>query len=180
MFVPRVALPPVPEFARVAPVVLTSVLSRMLGDSSALTRVLDEGFRAMERNQPSLAEFVSNELAQVEGPRLSAIAYFLSVLVHQSFDEAFGARVGCVPASDLAQVVDSLVTDGELRTQGDTVTYSEDAIALGQPALVALLRSEIDRVLDEAPDESRTREVDTLYEMLLVELLALTGAIAPS
>lgn len=181
MFVQPVALPPVPEFARVAPAVLTKVLSRMLGgDSAALTLALDDGFRAMEQHQPSLAEFVSNELSQVDGQRLSAVAYFLSVLVHQAFGEAFGERVGRVEPNDLAQTVDRLVTDGQLRTQGDTVTYSEDAIALGQPALVSLLRSEIDRVLDEAPDESRTPDVDALYEMLLVELLALTNAVAPN
>jgi hypothetical protein len=181
MFVQPVALPPVPAFARIAPSVLTQVLSRMLGDPDALVSVLDDGFRAMESRQPSLAEFVSNELAQVEGPRLSAVAYFLAVLVHQAFDEAFGARVGRVQASDVAQTVDRLVTDGQLRTQGsEAVTYSEDAIALGQPALVSLLRSEIDRALEEAPDEARTPSIDALYEMLLVELLALTSAVAPS
>ncbi len=180
MFVQSVALSPVPEFARVPPAVLTHVLSRMLGEPDALVHMLDDGFRRMERSQPSLAEFVSNELSQVDGPRISAVAYFLAVLVHQAFEEAFGQRLGRVQLSDLTQAVDRLVTDGQLRTQGgDTITYSEDAIAIGQPALVALLRSEIDRALDEAPEEARTLSVDALYEMLLVQLLALTSAVAP-
>jgi hypothetical protein len=180
MFVQPVALQPVPAFARVAPAVLTQVLSRLLAEPDALTDTLDDGFRHMEARQPSLAEFVSNELAAIEGPRLSAVAYFLAVLVHQAFEEAFGARVGRVQLSDLTQTVDNLVTDGQLRTQGgDTITYSEDAIALGQPALVTLLRSELDRVLEEAPQEAKSLSIDALYEMLLVELLALTNAVAP-
>jgi hypothetical protein len=181
MFVQPVALPPVPDFARVAPAVLTRVLSRMLGDPSALTALLDDGFRDMEARQPHLAEYVSNELALAEGPRISAIAYFLSVLLHQTFDEAFGSRVGRVQQVDLEQTVDRLVTDGELRTRStDRVSYSEDAIALGQPALVSVLRSELDRALEDAPEESKSPSIDTLYEMLLVELLALTNAVAPS
>lgn len=180
MFVQAVALPPVPEFARVAPAVLTSVLSRMLGDPDSLTALLDDGFRRMERTQPALAEYVSNELAVVEAPRLSAVAYFLAVLVHQAFDEAFGERVGRVQPVDVHQTLDRLATDGVLRMQGsERITYSEDAIALGQPAVVSLLRAELDRIVEEAPDEARSVGIDALYEMLLVELLALTHAVAP-
>jgi hypothetical protein len=180
MFVQAVALPPVPAFARVAPAVLTSVLSRMLGDPDRFTKVLDDGFRRMECAQPVLAEYVSNELSLVEAPRLSAAAYFLAVLVHQAFEEAFGDRVGCVQESDMRQTLDRLVTDGVLRMQSaDRVSYSEDAIALGQPAVVSLLRSELDRIVEESPDEARAVGIDTLYEMLLVQLLALTHAVAP-
>jgi hypothetical protein len=181
MFVQPVALEPIPEYARVAPAVLTHVLKGMLGDAGTLTTALDDGFRVMERRQPCLAEFIAGELAAIEGQRISAVGYFLAVLIYRSFEEAFGDRLGSVQSGDVLQTVDRLLTDGELRSRdtGDRPSYSEDAIALGQPALISLLRSEIDRVLDEAPDTQSDR-IDTLYEMLLVELLALTRVVAQS
>lgn len=179
MFVQRVALEAIPPYAQVAPSVLTSVLSRMLGDPEALTLALDDGFRAMESRQPCLAEFVSGELALIEGPKLSAVGYFLAVLVYLAFEEAFGDRLGRVQNADVMQTLDQLLTDGELRTRDvERVSYSEDAIALGQPALIALLRSEVDRALEAAPEDAVTERVDALYEMLLVELLALTRVVA--
>ena len=178
MFVQSVALEAIPEYARVAPTVLTSVLSRMLADPDALTLALDDGFRAMESRQPCLAEFVSGELAVIDGPKISAVGYFLAVLVYLAFEEAFGDRLGRVQNNDVLQTLDRLVTDGELRSQStDGASYSEDAIALGQPALIALLRSEVDRALEDAPNTASER-IDALYEMLLVELLALTRVVA--
>ncbi len=181
MFVQPVALLPMPEYARVAPPVLTSVLTRMLADPEALTAALDDGFRTMEQRQPELAEFMSAELSLVDGPRPQALAYFLSVLVYLAFEEAFGARLSTVCRVDITQTQDSLVTDGELRSGGAAgASYSEDAIAMGQPALIQLLRSEVDRAVEEAPEEVAWQRMDAIYETLLVELLALTHAVVPN
>jgi hypothetical protein len=181
MFVQPVALPPMPEYARVAPPVLTSVLKRMLADPQALTCALDDGFRAMERRQPELAEFVAGELSQVDGPRPQALAYFLAVLVYLAFEEAFDARLSVVASLEIAHTLDRLVTDGELRSGGAAgASYSEDAIAMGQPALIALLRSEVDRAIEESPQDLGWQHMDAIYETLLVELLVLTQAVAPN
>jgi len=180
MFVERVALDSVPAYARIAPSVLTAVLTRMVGQPQALARVLDAGFREMEQRQPCLAKYVSEEVAGLPGPRVQALAYFLSVLVFRAFEEAFGARLGAVNTNDLMHMLDRLIADGELRSGGAAgPSYSEDAIAVGQPALVGLLRTEVDRAVEDDPD-APWEALDAFYESLLVMVLVLTQSVAPT
>jgi hypothetical protein len=179
MFVERVALDPVPEHARIAPNVLHVVLANMLQGRVALARVLDAGFREMEHRQPCLADFMANEVAELPGPRVQGLAYFLAILVFRAFEEAFGARLSNVRMPDVTRMLDRLITDSELRSEGaGGVSYSEDAIAVGQPALVGLLRSEVDRAVLEHP-EAPWEALDGFYESLLVMVLVLTQAVTP-
>ena len=179
MFVERVALDAVPAYAQVAPAVLSAVLKQMLGRPEALSRALDAGFREMESRQPCLAKFISGDVAELPGPRVQALAYFLAVLVFRVFEEAFGARLGTVRMPDVTHMLDRLIADGELRSGGAAgSSYSEDAIAIGQPALVGLLRSEIDRAVHDEP-EAPWEALDAFYESLLVMVLVLTQSVAP-
>jgi hypothetical protein len=179
MFVERVALDAVPSYAQVAPAALTAVLKQMLGRPEALPRALDAGFREMESRQPCLAKFISGDVAELPGPRVQAVAYFLAVLVFRVFEEAFGARLGTVRMPDVTHMLDRLIADGELRSGGAAgPSYSEDAIAIGQPALVGLLRSEIDRAVHDDP-EAPWEALDAFYESLLVMVLVLTQSVAP-
>ena len=59
------------------------------------------------------------------------------------------------------------------------MSYSEDAIAVGQPALIGLLRTEVDRAVQEQPD-APWEALDPFYESLLVMVLVLTHAVAPA
>jgi hypothetical protein len=178
MFVERVALDAVPSYARVAPAALHAVLKQMLGHPAALARELDAGFREMESRQPCLAKFISGDVAELPGPGVQALAYFLSVLVFRVFEEAFGARLGTVRTPDLTHMLARLIADGELRSGGAAgPSYSEDAIAVGQPALVGLLRNEIDRAVREDPD-APWEALDAFYESLLVMVLVLTQSVA--
>jgi hypothetical protein len=180
MFVQSVALPAVPEYARVSSDVLTSVLSRMLGEPARLTFALDAGFREMEREQPALATFVADEIAEISDPCLSALAYFLGVVLYLAFRDAFPGRLTAVQTREIKQMLDRLVTDGELRESGAAGrTYSEDAIAQTQPVLAALLRSEVERALEEAPPGASFHQMDEVYEALLVQLLVLSYAVGP-
>jgi hypothetical protein len=179
MFVERVALDPTPASARIEPTVLTAVLSLMLGDPGELARTLDAGFRDMEGRQPNLARFIASEITQLPGPRVQALGYFLAVLIFRAFEEAFGTRLGCVPTHDMTHMLERLIADGELRSGGAAgSSYSEDAIAIGQPALVGLLRSEVDRAVAEDPN-APWEALDGFYESLLVMVLVLTQAVAP-
>lgn len=178
MFVQPVALPPIPSHARVAQGAITQVLERMSGGHAALQETLDGGFRRMEIQHPALAEFVAEELSLLEGSAPQTLGYFLFVVVYLAFHQEFGTRLGRVSASDLEVTRARLLTDGELRdagTAGDS--YSEDLVAVGQPALVRLLRTEIDRALSEAPGGAEWREAEPPYEGLLVEILVLTQAV---
>lgn len=179
MFVERVALQAVPEYARIPPDAVDAVLSRLLYEGGGLERALRSGYRGMEDRQPVLADYVASELAELAVPRVQNLAYFLSIFVYCTFEDSFGARVARVHLSDINRTLARLVADGELRSEWVRgTTYSEDAIAIGQPALVCRLRAEIDRVVNDEP-EVAGEELDHFYESLLVMVLVLTHAVSP-
>jgi hypothetical protein len=179
MFVERVALNAVPAYARIAASVLSSVLGQLANGSSALRNELDAGFRELENRQPCLAEFMAGEVAQLPNAGVQGLAYFLTVLVFRAFEESFGVRVSVVQLADVTHMLARLAADGELRAGGAAGgSYSEDAIAVGQPALVGLLRREVDRAVAEDP-QAPWEALDTFYESLLVMVLVLTHAVEP-
>jgi hypothetical protein len=182
VFVERVAFESVPAYARIDPDLLVEVRTRLLTSSSALATTLDAAFRGLERRQPAIASFIAHELAAIDDPGVQGVAYFMAMLIVQAFEEAFGRRLACVELADLHAALERLIADGELR--GASVPgpfYSEDAVALGQPAIVSLLRKEFDAALELVPSGSSaaSASLDSFYETLLVLTLTLTHAVAP-
>lgn len=188
MFVENVAFEPVPDYARVTSDVLREVRSRLLREPS-LAAALDAAFVAIERRQPAIASFIAHDLAGIDAPAAQGVAYFLSMLVVLSFEESFGRRLGCVEIADLSESLDQLLTDGELRASGNAGRfYTEDALALGQPAILKLLRAEIDVAMGRLPRNAEsereaaelTKQLETFYQTLLVLVVTLTHAVAPA
>jgi len=180
MFVQQVALGRMPAHALVEQAAIATVLKRMAGDGPTLQRELDQGFRRMELRQPDLAAFLVDELSHVTEPAVQTLSYFLFVVIFEAFEEAFGARVGVIPDAELQQLARRLLTDGELRSSGQLGdSYSEDLVAMGQPALVHLIRQEVHRVIDEVRERPDWQEAEPLYEAILLEILALSHAVAP-
>ena len=177
MFVERVALDAVPGYARITQAAVDSALSRIAHAGEGHERTLRAGFRDMEQRQPALAAYVAHELSELQLPEIQAEAYFLSVLVFRVFDEAFGARLSRVQLTDINRTLARLVADSELRAEHvGGATYSEDAIAVGQPALLCCLRAQIDRAVNGTP-ELAWESLDGFYESLLVMILVLTQAV---
>lgn len=166
------ALPLVPSYAVVSEDAVRAVL-RSLTEGQAITTRLDGAFAQLEREQPALEAYLTSELDAIDEPSAQAFAYFLLLTVFMAFRRDFGARLSTVTSQDLALVVDRLVVDSEVRTQAyGADSYSEDRIAIGQPALMHLVRSEMQRGV---AGESAA----ALLQTLLVEIVALTAAVAP-
>lgn len=177
MIVQPVALPQVPAHAVVDQTIVNTILDRITLDITALRRGLDHGFHEIERTHPELAEFLASEIAQLDSAAGQSLAYFLSVLVYLSFREAFGTSLAIVSGDDVKRHHENLVTDGTLRHAGvSRGTYSEDQITLGQPALVRMIRREIDRAASE--DGIPWSALDPLFEALLVEVMLLSEAVS--
>jgi hypothetical protein len=179
MFVEPVALDVVPAYARIAQSVVDIVLKRIGRRASDVDKTLAGSFRQMERRQPALAAFVAYELSELSSQPLQSVAYRLSMVVFAAFEEAFGPRVGRVELGDINRALSRLVADSELRSEwvpGNT--YSEDAIAVGQPALVACLRAEVERGVSSQPD-LQWDNLDRFYESLLAIVVVMTNAVVP-
>jgi len=179
MFVEPVALAHVPMHARVLPAVVDSVSERVFRRAAERDGTLTNHFRLMEQRQPALAAFVAYELSELDSQQLQAVAYRLCAFVFGAFEEAFGGRLGCIELADINRSLSRLVADSELRStwvRGNS--YSEDAIALGQPALISRLRAEVERCVAAAPALDWDA-LDRFYESLLAMVLVLTQAVAP-
>jgi len=178
MFVERVALDAVPGYARIAQGPVDAVLSRLLRAEHGQVRTLRAAYLEMEQRQPRLAAYVAHELSELQLPEVQTAAYFLSVLVYRAFEEAFGARLSRIELPDINRALARLVADSELRAEHVRgKTYSEDAIAVGQPALLCCVRAQIDRAVQSQPDLA-WESLDLFYESLLVMVLVLTQAVA--
>jgi hypothetical protein len=172
MLITRGALEPGPGYAVVPEHVVTAVL-RELGGDDGLRGRLDRAFRRLESEQPALAGFLSTELAHLDTPSAQTAAYFLFLTVCTAFRDTFGQRLAAVAERDLDGALQSLLADGEVRSQMCPArSYSQDVLAQWQPALMRLVHAEI--------DESRgAAEVDTVLQVLLVLIVTLTRAVAP-
>jgi hypothetical protein len=176
MIVQPVALSQVPAHAVVEQQTVTTILDRITRDITSLRRGLDSGFHDIERTHPELAEFLAAEIAELDSAAGQSLAYFLSVLVYLSFREAFGSRLASISSDDVKRLHEQLIADGTLRHSGISEgTYSEDHITIGQPALVRMVRREIDRASSE--DGIPWSALDPLFEALLVEVLLLSEAV---
>jgi hypothetical protein len=182
VFVERVAFESFPPYARIDPEVLGEVRARLLRESSDLGKTLAAAFRALERRQPAIANFIAHDLASIDDPGVQGVAYFMAMLVVLTFEESFGRRLAGVELGDLDAALELLIADGELRAaSAPGAFYSEDAVAIGQPAVVKLLRAEFDAALELVPSSETAiaASLDHFYETLLVLTLALTHAVAP-
>lgn len=180
MLVQRVAIEAVPPYAVVDEDTVVQVVQRVTHDDDAVP-VLEAAFDRLERRQPVLAGWLAEELGHANEVGAQTLTYFLFLIVFMSFDEAFGGRLAEVRRDDLAFTFDRLATDGELRdatTPGES--YSEDAVSMSQPALMTLIHGEVDRALAAAGEAGRSLDVDPIVQALLIEVLALSAAVAPS
>jgi hypothetical protein len=171
MLIQAGALSPVPRWAAVPERAVAEALRRLTGEAGMQPR-LDAAFRRLESEQPELAAFVAGELAELEQPQAQALGYFLFMLVYLAFEEAFGRRLRALEGDELEQALAQLLADGEVRGAACRFgSYSEDAIALAQPALMTLLRGEVEDAARQQTD------VDAIMQAALVQILALSGAV---
>lgn len=169
MLIGHGALEPAPRHAEVPEHVVLTVL-RELGDEDGLRARLDREFHRLEAEQPTLADLLSSELTGVEDAGAQALAYYLFLVVTAAFRDAFGARLALVSDLDLDQAIETLLADGEVRSRTCIAgSYSQDVVALWQPALMRLVQAELDAAHD-AP-------VDAVLQILLVLVVALTRAV---
>lgn len=164
------ALEAAPSYATVPEHVVLRVVRGLAADDDARPR-LDRVFRKLESEQPVIAEFLASELAAFEDASTQAIGYFLFLSACASFSEAFGPRLGEVAESDLDRALETLLADGEVRSQRCLAgSFSQDVVARWQPALMALVQ-------DQIADSGDAPEVDTVLQVLLVLVVALTRAV---
>lgn len=187
MLIAEGALERVPAYAVVPEHVVDAVMRELRGGAGQRGG-LDRAFRALELEQPALAAFLAEELADLQSPAAQALAFYLFLAAGSAFRSAFGARLHAISERDLDGALDLLLADGEVRSQTCPAgSFSQDRVACLQPALMDALLEELEighaalaKSGSGAGPDAPESEVDPILQVLLVQIVALTRAVAPA
>lgn len=175
----RSAIRPIPPYARVPARVVASVAARFAAGDERARLCLDEGFARFEAEQPALAEYLATTLAPPLDETALALGYFLCVCVFLAFDDMKGAELSVVEADAVRAAEESLCVDEDLRRNDPLEALeSEDIVAIDQPDLVGFVHTHLDATLEGHADSIDVDDVGLVYRTVLVEILALSYAVA--
>lgn len=178
-FLQRAALRPVPPYAVVDENALAQLEQTLDEDDDKLQDTLDRAFRELDRLQPDLALYLTEELSRATDDVAQSLGYFLMVTVFMAFREAFPTRLAQVDADALEAALASLAADEALRADDpNEVLESDDVLAMGQPALIEFIQSHVQEALEVSPDDTNLDDLDNVYRAVLVEVIALTHAVS--
>ncbi len=179
MILRKAALRPVPPHALVDTHVLEQLETSLDIGGDSLQDVLDRSFTELDRRQGPLAEWLADILARTRDELVQSLGYFLTVTVYMAFREAFPTRLTEVDPSALDIARATLSADEELRAADPTeVLDSDDVIALTQPALIHYIQHHVDEALEQGEGELNLDELERIYRAILVEIIALSHAVA--
>ncbi len=179
MFVRKAALRPVPKFAIVDEHVIEGVESSLDEEDEVLQEALDRGYAELDRRQGAISAWMAEELSGTKDELVQSLGYFLVVTVYLAFREAFPTRLQEVGEDDLRMADATLEADEELRADDPTeILDSDDVVAISQPALISFVQHHVHEALDQSEGEIDLEQLDRIYRALLVEIIALSHAVA--
>lgn len=180
MWVKTAAIRPVPPYALV-PEGAVHAAERWLGDPDDEQDTHHaEAVRRFEERQPELAAKLGDRITRTRDDVALTLGFFLTVAVWLAFDRTFGERLAPVTEMEFDAVDEALTLDESLRGQDAMEPVnSDDVVAMEQPHLLELIAAHIDTALELHAAEVDVDAVDRIYRLVLVELLALSYAVAP-
>jgi hypothetical protein len=180
MWVRSAALRPVPAFALVSQEALEAV-EAWLGDDEATTeRCLNEIFEQLELCQPVLAEKLGQAFANNPDEVAMALGYFLGLTIYKAFEDTFSGTLEPISALALQSVEEALTLDEQLRGADPIEAVdSDDVIAMEQPHILGYIHEHVESALEVHADDADVDAVHAIYRTILVEVLALSYAVAP-
>jgi hypothetical protein len=138
------------------------------------------GFERLKTQQPALTEYLARKFADSLDDTALALGHMLAVAVFVGFEGFAGSALRKLSVDAVAAADQALTTDEELRRSDPRDTLdSEDIVAMDQPALVAFVNEHIGRVLDQNAEDVDVDDVALVFRAILVEIVALSHAIAP-
>lgn len=140
---------------------------------------LDDAFDRFEREQPCLAAHIGDVLGEPLDETALALGYFLALAIWLAFDRAHGNQVEQVEAESIAATQALLELDEELRRVDATESLdTDDVIGMEQPELMEFVHEHVNATLEANSPEIDVDDVDTIYRVVLVEILALSYAVS--
>lgn len=180
MWVRSAAIRPVPLYAQLSESALSRVEDHLSGDEETTERRLNEMFEAFEQEQPELSDHIGVVLSRSYDELAVALGYFLCLAVWQAFRAEFLGKLRAIDTTAIRSVEEALALDEQLRGEDPLEALdSDDVIAMEQPHVLSFVHEHIDAALEVHATSVDVDDVHTIYKLLLVEVLALSYAVAP-
>ncbi len=168
-----------PSYARVPSHALEHVRRQLVLEGDEAHDRLDEAFEDFEEEQPILASLVGQILSRPLSEPAMALGFFLSVSIWLAFDHTHGSAVQCVGAEELYSTQELVSLDESLRVgESQEPLETADVISMEQPALVEFVHEHMEATLDMRDTDITASELSLIYRTVLVEILALSYAVA--
>jgi hypothetical protein len=174
------AIRPVPAFARIPRYALDRVRADLLAEGRKAHDSLDEAFEDFERSQPVVSAYVRQILGRPLGEATLALGFFLSLAVWMAFEKCYGHALQSVNAQEFSSTSQLVRLDENLRQGEPTESLeTDDVISMEQPALVEFVHEHMDATLNLRSADVDADELQLIYRMVLIEMLALSYAVQP-
>src|SRR5690606_16703473 len=129
-------------------------------EEEKLQERLDTGYRDLDRRQPTLSGWLSDELSTANDETVQSLGYFLIICVYLSFREAFPKRLREIEEGALRMAIDTLSVDEELRANDPLEPFeSDDVIAMGQPSLISFVQHHVQEALEQSEGDINLDEL---------------------
>ncbi len=157
---------------------LEAVRLGLAEDEDEAREQLDAAFDRFEREQPCLSAHIGDVLGEPLDETALALGYFLVLAVWLAFDRAHGEQIEQVSAESIAATQTLLTLDEELRRTDPTESLdTDDVIGTEQPDLVDFVHEHMNATLEANAAHIDVDDVDAIYRVVLVEILALSYAV---
>jgi len=180
VWVRSAAIRPIPPYAELSEEALTAVEDWFADEDEQAEERFNTAFERFERAQPELAAQISETLNRTSDEVAVALGYFLSLVIWLGFDHAFGPKLSRLTRTEIDGVAESLDLDEQLRGEDPAEAVdSDDVVAMEQPHVLQFVHEHVDAALESHGEQADVDAVHEVYRMLLVEVLALSYAVAP-
>ncbi len=167
-----------PGYAKVPAAALDSVRLNLAEDEDEARTQLDEAFDRFERQQPALAAHIGDVLSEPLDETALALGYFLALAIWLAFEQAHEHQLEQVSAESIAATQELLALDEELRRADPLESLdTDDIIAMEQPHLLDFVYEHVNATLEANAPHIDVDDVDVIYRVILVEILALSYAV---
>jgi hypothetical protein len=180
MWVRRSAIRPVPRHARLPESSIRSMEANFSAADGRAQQLARASYERLTAQQPALTAYLARKLSASLDDTALALGHMLALAVYVGFESFAGSALRSVTPEAVAAADLALSADQELRRSDPRDALdSEDIVAIDQPALVAFVNEHIERTLEQHADVVDVDDVDVVFRAILVEIVALSHAVAP-
>ena len=180
MWVRRSAIRPVPRYARLPESSIRSMEATFSAADGRAQQLARASYERLTAQQPALTAYLARKLSASLDDTALALGHMLALAVYVGFESFAGSALRSLTPEAVAAADLALSADEELRRSDPRDALdSEDIVAIDQPALVAFVNEHIERTLEQHADVVDVDDVDVVFRVILVEIVALSHAVAP-